>query len=135
MHRHQSSGKNPPCAPGEYGNCFAPAFLVFPYKGTRATANHAIGRERSLADITKLLSELMNARGVDKTGLTGNYDFTIDWVPESVTMIQEMDGPEIAPPQGRPTAIEDQLGLKLVRTKVALDTVVVDDADKAPTMN
>jgi uncharacterized protein (TIGR03435 family) len=122
-------------APGEYGKLLRPGFLVFPYKGTRSTANHAIGRERSLADITKLLSELMNAHVVDKTGLTGNYDFTIDWVPDGVTMIQEADGPEIAPPHGIPTAIEDQLGLKLVRTKVALDTVVVDGADKTPTMN
>ena len=120
-------------APGEYGKLMRPGFLIFPYKGTRATANHAIGREQSLAEITKLLSKLMNAHIVDKTGLTGKYDFTIDWVPEGVTMIQEIDGPEIAPPHGIPTAIEDQLGLKLVKTTLALDAVVVDGADKIPT--
>ncbi len=115
-------------APGEYGKLLRPGFLVFPYKGTRSTANHGIGREQSLAEITKLLSQLMNAHVVDKTGLTGKYDFTVDWVPDGVTMIQEAEGPEIAPSHGIPTAIEDQLGLKLVRTKVALDTVVVDGA-------
>jgi len=122
-------------APGEYGKLLRAGFLVFPYKGTRATANHAIGREQSLTDITKLLKTLMNAHIVDKTGLAGKYDFTLDWVPDGVTMIQEADGPEIAPPHGIPTAIEDQLGLKLVRSKVALDTVVVDSADKVPTEN
>ena len=122
-------------APGEYGKLLRPGFLVFPYKGTRSTANHGIGREQSLAEITKLVSQLMNAHVVDKTGLTGKYDFTMDWVPDGVTMIQEADGPEIAPPHGIPTALEDQLGLKLVRTKVALDTVVVDGADKVPTSN
>jgi len=122
-------------APGEYGKLLRPGFLVFPYKGTRSTANHAIGREQSLADITKLLSSLMNAHVVDKTGLAGKYDFTLDWVPDGVTMIQEADGPEIAPPHGVPTALEDQLGLKLVRSKVALDTVIVDSADKIPTEN
>jgi len=52
-----------------------------------------------------------------------------------VTVLQEGDGPEIAPPHGIPTAMEDQLGLKLVRSKVALDTVVVDSADEIPTEN
>jgi uncharacterized protein (TIGR03435 family) len=122
-------------APGEYGKLLRAGFLIFPYKGTRATANHAIGREQSLADITKLLNNLMKAHVVDKTGLTGKYDFTLDWVPDGVTMIQEADGPEIGPPHGIPTAIEDQLGLKLVHSKVALDTVVVDSADKIPTEN
>ena len=122
-------------APGEYGKLLRPGFLVFPYKGTRATANHAIGREQSLAEITTLLSKLMNAHVVDKTGLTGKYDFTIDWVPDGVTMIQEADGPEIAPPHGIPTAIEDQLGLKLVKTTLALDVVVIDSAEKIPTSN
>jgi uncharacterized protein (TIGR03435 family) len=122
-------------APGEYGKLLRPGFLVFPYKGTRSTANHGVGREQSLADITKLLSKLTNAHIADKTGLTGPYDFTIDWVPDGVTMIQEVDGPEIAPPHGVPTAIEDQLGLKLVRSKISLGTVVVDSADKVPTSN
>jgi uncharacterized protein (TIGR03435 family) len=122
-------------APGEYGKLLRAGFLVFPYKGTRSTANHAIGREQSLADITKLLSNLINAHVVDKTGLPGKYDFTLDWVPDGVTMLQEADGPEIAPPHGVPTALEDQLGLKLVRSKVTLDTVIVDSADKMPTEN
>jgi uncharacterized protein (TIGR03435 family) len=122
-------------APGEYGKLLRPGFLVFPYKGTRATANHGVGREQSLAEITKLLSNLMNAHVADKTGLTGKYDFTIDWVPEGATMIQEVEGPEIAPPHGIPTAIEDQLGLKLVKSKMALDTVVGDSADRIPTSN
>ncbi len=122
-------------APGEYGKLLRPGFLVFPYKGTRSTANHAIGREQSLAEITKLLTELMNTHIVDKTGLAGKYDFTIDWVPDGVTMIQEADGPEIAPPHGIPTAIEDQLGLKLVKTTLPLDTIVVDSADKIPASN
>jgi uncharacterized protein (TIGR03435 family) len=122
-------------APGEYGKLLRPGFLVFPYKGTRSTALHAVGRERSVADITKLLSELMNAHVVDKTGLTGAYDFTIDWVPDGVTMIQEADGPAIEPPHGIPAAIEDQLGLKLTSTKVALDIVIVDGADRVPAVN
>jgi uncharacterized protein (TIGR03435 family) len=122
-------------ATGEYGRLLRPGFLVFPYKGTRATALHAIGREQSLADITKLLSQMTNSHVVDKTGLTGKYDFTFDWVPDGVTMLHEADGPEIEPPHGVPTAIEEQLGLKLVRTKIPLDTVVVDSADKTPTEN
>jgi uncharacterized protein (TIGR03435 family) len=122
-------------AQGEYPQLLRAGFMIFPYKGTRSMANHAIGREQSLTDITKLLKSLMNAHIVDKAGLTGKYDFTLDWVPDGVTMIQEAGGPDIGPPHGIPTAIEDQLGLKLVRSKVALDTVIVDSADKIPTEN
>ena len=122
-------------APGEYGKLLRPGFLVFPYKGTRSTANHAIGREQSLADLTRILGQLTNSHIVNKTGLTAKYDFTFDWVPDGVTMIHEAEGPEIEPPHGVPTAIEDQLGLKLVRTKIPLDTVIVDAADKEPTAN
>jgi len=122
-------------APGEYGKLLRPGFLVFPYKGTRSTANHAIGREQSIADFIKILSQMTTSHIADKTGLTGKYDFTFDWIPEGVTMIHEADGPDIEPPHGVPTAIEDQLGLKLVRTKIPLDMVVVDSAEKTPTEN
>ena len=121
--------------PGEPPQLLRAGFMIFPYKGTRSTANHAIGREQTLADITKILGQLTTSHILDKTGLTAKYDFTLDWVPDGVTMIQEADGPEIAPPHGIPTALEDQLGLKLVRTKVALDTVVVDNANRIPTEN
>ena len=54
--------------------------------------------------------------GVDKTGLTGEYDFTLAWDEES--------GP------GLGTALSDQLGLRMVSQKVPIATLVVDSAQK-----
>ncbi len=122
-------------AVGEYPQLLRAGFIIAPYKGTRAIANHLIAREQTLPDITKMLSLLLRTHVVDKTGLTGNYDFTLDWVPDGATLLQGSDALEITPPHGIPTALEDQLGLKLVRNKVPLDVVIVDNAEKVPTDN
>ncbi len=122
-------------AVGEYPQLLRAGFIIAPYKGTRATANHLIAREQTAADIAKMLGTLLGTHVLDKTNLSGKYNFTLDWVPDGVTLIQEPDSVEITPPHGIPTALEDQLGLKLVRTKVPMDVVIVDSAEKFPTDN
>jgi uncharacterized protein (TIGR03435 family) len=54
--------------------------------------------------------------GVDKTDLTGEYDFTLAW--------DEENGP------GLGTALRDQLGLRMEAQKVPVSTLVVDSAQK-----
>ena len=120
-------------AAGEAPQLLRAGIMIFPH-GTPVT-NHLIAREQTLADITKMLSNLLSTHVVDKTGLAGRYDFRLDWVPDGAAQMQAPDAQEILPPHGVPTAVEDQLGLKLVRGKVALDTVIVDNADKIPTEN
>jgi len=58
--------------------------------------------------------------GVDRTGLTGVYDFTLSW--------NEEDGPSLA------SALRDQLGLQLKPEKVPVARFVLDSAQK-PTPN
>jgi uncharacterized protein (TIGR03435 family) len=72
-------------------------------------------------------------RVLDKTGLTGKYDFTLEYgLPTAVAGARD-------PVSGGPTlfaALENQLGLKLVKTKsVPLVILVVDHWDKVPTEN
>jgi bla regulator protein BlaR1 len=55
---------------------------------------------------------------VDKTGLTGNYDVQMNWVPGSAPA--GTDGPSLF------AALEEQLGLKLVATKGRVEVVVID---------
>jgi uncharacterized protein (TIGR03435 family) len=71
---------------------------------------------------------------VDQTGLTGNYDIQLDFAP--------MDGSEAALLNGvKPelpsifTAVEEQLGLKLVKQDVPLEMFVIDHVDREPTDN
>jgi len=57
---------------------------------------------------------------VDKTGLTGKYDFTLEYVPASKAATDETGGPSIF------TAVEEQLGLKLEPAKEPMDVLVID---------
>jgi len=52
----------------------------------------------------------------DKTGVTGDYDFTLNW--------DDTAGPSLF------NALEEQLGLKLVAQKVTRSVFVVDSAEK-----
>jgi uncharacterized protein (TIGR03435 family) len=71
---------------------------------------------------------------IDRTGLEGEYDITLKFhltvrFPGQASNSDPADGPDIS------TALEQQLGLKLVRTKTTLDRIVVDQANRVPTEN
>jgi uncharacterized protein (TIGR03435 family) len=63
---------------------------------------------------------------VDKTGLTGTYDFTLSYAPAN--------DPNSSLPDFF-TALHEQLGLKLESQKVPVDFLVIDHVDKIPTEN
>ncbi len=68
---------------------------------------------------------------VDKTGLTGLYDWTLTWTPanaEPGAALSNSDAP------GLFTALEEQLGLKLVPAKAPVQMLVVDHVER-PTEN
>jgi uncharacterized protein (TIGR03435 family) len=72
---------------------------------------------------------------VDKTGLTGKYDFTLEWTPEGGAPPPAGASPSGAAPPDQPgpdifTAIQEQLGLKLEPTKGPVDVIVVDHIEK-----
>ena len=76
----------------------------------------------------KALAQILSARGtlvVDKTELTGGYDFELRWAMPDNTSGEQ---PALA------TAVEEQLGLKLESTKIPVEPVVIDRAEK-PTEN
>ena len=54
--------------------------------------------------------------GIDRTGLTGEYDFKLAW--------DEVAGPDLS------TALREQLGLRMEAEKVPVSTFVVDSAEK-----
>jgi uncharacterized protein (TIGR03435 family) len=83
------------------------------------------------------LSQQVGRTIVDKTGLAGNYDFTLKWTPDDAP--RAMAGGEPGGPpgiQGAPppdtsgpslfTALEEQLGLKLESQKGPVDVIVID---------
>lgn len=70
------------------------------------------------------LSDVVGRIVVDKTGLAGNYDFTLKWTPEG----SQANDPN-APPDLF-TAIEEQLGLKLISTRAPIEIVVVEHIER-----
>ena len=76
--------------------------------------------------IDPLAHELSRALGrtvFDKTGLTGNYDYTLEWTPDDGPPTDTV-GPSLF------TAVQEQLGLKLEAQKEPVDVVVIDHIDK-----
>ena len=67
---------------------------------------------------------------VDKTGLTGRYDFTL--------YSRHMNGVSPGPNDDAPSieqAVQEQLGLKLSPSHASIDVIVIDHAEKTPTGN
>jgi len=74
------------------------------------------------------LSQELHRTVVDKTGLTGNYDFTLKWAPEDPAAESSGDKPTMV------TALQEQLGLKLQPARGPVETLVVDHVEM-PTEN
>jgi len=67
---------------------------------------------------------------VDSTGLTGKYDFKLQWVPDES---QPNGGGEIQPPDFTGPSIFyaiQELGLKLEATKGPVEVLVIDSVEK-----
>jgi uncharacterized protein (TIGR03435 family) len=65
---------------------------------------------------------------VDQTGLTGTYDFTLTWSEQSVASGAGQENGTDAPSVF--TAVQEQLGLKLVPTKVPVQVIIVDSIER-----
>jgi uncharacterized protein (TIGR03435 family) len=116
---------------------------------------HLAAMVQSMSEFSDMLAEQLGSAVVDKTGLTGTYEFTLDFAPEP-DFFQRQGLPPPPPggngPAGGPTpgptaagdpaeapniftAVQDQLGLKLEKKKGPLDLIVIDQAEKTPTEN
>ena len=63
----------------------------------------------------------------DKTGLNGNYDFTLEWVNRKLSAASD---PGLTDGLSLFTALQEQLGLKLESSTAPFDTVVIDHAER-----
>jgi uncharacterized protein (TIGR03435 family) len=93
-------------------------------------------RNATMSDLTSLLQRAVLDRPVvNKTGLSGRYDFDLTWAPDETQFggevpIAPSDGP--SPPLF--TAMQEQLGLRLEATRGPVDALVIDTAER-PTAN
>jgi bla regulator protein blaR1 len=61
---------------------------------------------------------------VNKTGLTGKYDFTLTWTNQLTADDSGSDAPSLF------TAVQEQLGLKLVPTRQQVEVIVIDHIER-----
>ena len=85
------------------------------------------------------LSQDLGRTFVDKTGLTGKYDFTLEWTPDDSSAPSQgsADGAQPVAADSGPsifTAIQEQLGLKLESAKGPVQVLVIDHVER-PTGN
>src|SRR3954470_812119 len=99
----------------------------------------AIGvRNSTLADFAGFLqARLLDRPVVDQTGVTGKFDFTLEWRPDVSQAGPPAPGgpaPQLPPEvEARPdlfTAIQEQLGLKLESSKAPVEAYVIDKVQK-----
>jgi len=101
--------------------------LTIPQKGSvRMTAKSA----PILALVTALPSQLGGFAVVDKTGLSGNYDFDVEFANSLAdAATDEFSARSLF------SALRQDLGLELKKTSGRFDVIVIDRADKSPVEN
>jgi len=104
--------------------------------GTRPGVDRGVGRFTfQMVTVGELLGVLQMLAGishaVDHTGLTGEYNAKLVFSGEGVAINDNATDP--APDFFQ--ALEEQLGLRLQKTKAQLDTIVIDHIDRTPVEN
>lgn len=99
--------------------------------------NFGDGRARLAAhqEPLSVLANMLRGRAgrqvLDKSGLTGTYDFTLEFSLRELTGL----APDDEPVPSLFDALPQQLGLKLEDRKAPFDVVVIDHCEKVPTDN
>lgn len=95
------------------------------------------GKGALMEMLANVLSMQVGRPVVDKTGLTGKYDFKLEWTPDpgqgpGPLGIPGPDAPPPPDPNGPSlfAAVQEQLGLRLESTKGPIETIVIDRVEK-----
>jgi uncharacterized protein (TIGR03435 family) len=91
------------------------------------------GQQQPISALARTLRTPGQEPVVDKTGLTGKYDFTLEYTIEAPGASH---GADAEPPAAVIfTALQEQLGLQLIAKKLPFDVVVVESFERTPTGN
>lgn len=114
----------PPIAPGAMPKPadMRQGFLVIP---KTSTVMELTAKGQPLDVLAQMPFFGLGSPVVNKTGLAGLYDYTLDWTPDRPGA-PNLDAPVEADAPSLFTALQEQLGLKLVPTKGAVEVIVID---------
>jgi uncharacterized protein (TIGR03435 family) len=86
------------------------------------------GSALPVSTLAFMLISVVGAPVLDRTGLTGKYDVSLEFAPLLETSVEDETLPDIF------AALQDKLGLKLEATKGPVEVLVIDRAEM-PTAN
>ena len=112
----------------------AAATLHADRQGLTMDRGHLTGMAAPMSQLASVLSGQLERSVIDRTGLTGKYDFNLEWTPANPeTGPADQTGEPPSTDSSRPsifTALQEQLGLKLQSTRGPVEIVVVDHVEK-----
>jgi bla regulator protein BlaR1 len=143
-----SIGKNgPKLQPGIGKDCFDPSTtggpppapppgqsMARPCGGFNMLSGRMAGAKVTMSRFAAVLSRYFGQTVMDKTGLDGTYDISLQWTPQETQALLRPGEPGATPadPSGPSifTAIQEQLGLKLDSQKGPVEILVIDRAER-----
>jgi len=104
--------------------------------------NKLEARKVTFPSLIDSLSKFVDRPVVDMTGLTGRYDFTLEYSVDELRNLVRASGADASriPDLGGDPTISifsslEALGLKLEARKAPVEVIVIDRAEKTPTAN
>jgi uncharacterized protein (TIGR03435 family) len=94
------------------------------------------GRSIKLAALANVLSRRLGRLVIDKTGLTGNFDFRLEWSDDEPQTTSLQVAGDLTSPMSNSVgsslvaAVKEQLGLKLRSEKGPVDVFIIQRAEK-----
>jgi uncharacterized protein (TIGR03435 family) len=131
----ESEPRKPTAAQDQFPTLPAGPGLIANYSSSGA---YPLVRMRAQQQTISALARMLRTPGqepiVDKTGLTGKYDFTLEYTMDPSGGRAATDAePPVAPAIF--TALQEQLGLQLVAKKLPFDVVVVESFERTAAGN
>lgn len=108
-----------------------------PASGTNGGPGFLEAKGTSIRKLADLLARMTGQPVTDETGLTGSYDFKLEWTPDE-TIKFTPDAPQAAALANGASlfsALQEQLGLKLEGRKGPVEVLVVDRIERTPAEN
>jgi uncharacterized protein (TIGR03435 family) len=91
------------------------------------------GKAIPIAALVSILADIAKRPIINKTGLSGLYDFRLEWSLDS-GLATDQNGQPAAPPNASgpslTTAIQEQLGLKLESARRPVEVLVIDSVQR-----
>jgi bla regulator protein BlaR1 len=88
-----------------------------------------VGRGQPIAALILSLTHILKAQVVDRTELTGPFDFRLTWYPDETVAVTELPTSQTNGDPSFLTAVRDQLGLKVTPQDSPSEVLVIEGAE------